>query len=157
MSLSRSPSPLSGGGWAAPGLGNGPSTFSGRSSPNKGYNGLGSGSSNTVTWASAKAKGNDANGYSTYKYGFFRKHMRRLSSSLPRFTLGGREYADKEKLGRGRWQSNSSNNIGRLRMHLGRMLRRSRWRFLLVLGFILMVMFTASCEFSFITSECRSF
>ena len=87
MSLSRSPSPRPGGGWASPGLNSPYVDVSGRASPASGYRGNG----NTVTWESAKAKSEGVNGYpsfSTQNQGFFNRHIRKLSSSLPRFSMG---------------------------------------------------------------------
>lgn len=142
MTLSRSPSPRKGGGWSSPGL-NTPSA-SGRSSPRKGYGDLHiNGGTNTVTWASAKAKSDEVNGYPAFSIrnnGFFARHARSISGSLPRFNLGGRrDYAEKEKLGRGRWHPNNGSKLGRLRTFAGRFLRRMRLRFLLVLAFVLAV------------------
>ena len=139
MTLSRSPSPRRGGGWSSPGL-NTPSA-SGRSSPKKGYGDLHmNGGANSVTCASAKAKSDEVNGYPAFPIrhnGFFARHARRLSSSLPRFNIGtGRDYAEKEKLGRGRWYPNNGTTAGRLRTLAGRLLRRARLRFLLVFAFI---------------------
>ena len=114
MSLDRSPSPRAGGGWSSPGL-NATTPPNGRlrgASPGKkqyGDLGQGSGSSSSsVTWETAKANSARVNGYPTrfqsQNQGFFARHMRRLSSSLPHFAHGGQEdrYAEKEKLGRGR-------------------------------------------------------
>ncbi|KAH0538862.1 hypothetical protein FGG08_004579 [Glutinoglossum americanum] len=138
MSLSRSPSPLPHGGWATPGL------TSGRSSPTKRNYGDINGNGNTVSWASAKAKSDEVNGYpsfSTRSNNFFGRHVRKLSHSLPRFNLGRRkDFAEKEKLGRGRWSSAGPG--GRLRNMAtlaGNIVRRMRLRFLLLIGFILAV------------------
>lgn len=142
MTLSRSPSPRRGGGWSSPGL-NTPSA-SGRSSPRKGYGDLHmNGGTNSVTWASAKARSDEVNGYpafSTRNNGFLARHARNISGSLPRFNLGGRrDYAEKEKLGRGRWHPNNGSKFGRLRTFAARVLWRMRLRFLLVLAFVLAV------------------
>jgi mannan polymerase II complex MNN10 subunit len=55
----------------------------------------------------SKAKSDEVNGYPAFSIrnnGFFARHARSISGSLPRFNLGGRrDYAEKEKLGRGRW------------------------------------------------------
>lgn len=143
MSLSRSPSPRRGGGWASPGLTNPYDGVSGRSTPRHGYSEFpfnGGSSNNNVTWASAKAKSEEVNGYpsfSTQNNGFFSRHARQISRRLPSFTLGGRkDYAEKEKLGRGRW---SSGRGGRIAPFLGRTLWRWRLRILLVFGFIMTV------------------
>ncbi|KAI9875793.1 MAG: alpha-1,6-mannosyltransferase [Pleopsidium flavum] len=140
MTLSRSPSPRRGGGWSSPGLDT--MSASGRSSPRKGYGDMHmNGGTNTVTWASAKARSNEVNGYPAFSIrnnGFLARHARSISGSLPRFNLAGRrDYAEKEKLGRGRWHPNNGSKIGRLQTFMGRVLRRMRLRFLLVLAFIL--------------------
>ena len=142
MSLSRSPSPRRGGGWSSPGL-NTPSA-SGRSSPRKGYGNLHlNGGINSVTWASAKQKSDEVNGYPAFSLrhnGFFARHARRISTSLPRFNLGARrDYADKEKLGRGRWYPSHGTRASRLRTFVASILRRARFRFLLILAFIFAV------------------
>jgi mannan polymerase II complex MNN10 subunit len=82
------------------------------------------GSSHNVTWASAQAKSAEVKGYAAFtprNQGFFGKHFRRMSTSLP-FS-----YGDKEKLGRGRYQGNKAaeilrrigRNLWRLRRSLG--------------------------------------
>ncbi|KAI9846749.1 MAG: alpha-1,6-mannosyltransferase [Thelocarpon superellum] len=138
MSLSRSPSPQPGGGWSSPGLVAPYNTASGRATPT-----TANGGPTTVTWASAKAKSDEINGYpafSTRHDGFFGRHYRSLSNSLPRFSLGGRrDFADKEKLGRGRWSPNGGGRLGRLRTLLGGILRRMRLRVLLLLGLLLTI------------------
>ncbi|RYP71551.1 hypothetical protein DL770_008117 [Monosporascus sp. CRB-9-2] len=83
MSLSRSPSPVPGGGWSSPGLN---INSSGRSSPAKAsFSGPNNGH---VTWESARLKSQGVTGYpsfSTQNQGFFTRHMRRISRSLPSF------------------------------------------------------------------------
>ncbi|KAL7943577.1 family 34 glycosyltransferase [Trichoderma barbatum] len=124
MSLSRSPSPVPGGGWSSPGL----NINSGRSSP---ANAAGS----AVSWESAKMRKQGANGYpsfSTQNQGFFTRHMRRISSSLPRFNSGpGNTYAEREKYERGGHSQNPSG--GRIRSFLARIGRRLKWRILVPL------------------------
>lgn len=150
MSLSRSPSPRAAGGWSSPGLtadyNNMSNNTSTRSpSPRKAYGDLhpnGSASGSGVTWASAEAKSEKVNGYpafSTRNSGWFSRHARDISSSLPKFSLGGgkRDYSDKEKLGRGRWTPHSTSKLGRMKTLLGSITRRMRLRVLLVLGLIL--------------------
>lgn len=115
MSLSRSPSPRPGGGWASPGLNS--SYGSGRSSPQKSYRVSGNG--NSVTWESAKAKTEGVNGglssFSSQNQGFFGRHYRRISNSLPQFNIGSdKSYAEKEKLGRGRWMARHRSKWTRL-------------------------------------------
>lgn len=142
MTLSRSPSPRKGGGWSSPGLTT-PSA-SGRSSPRKAYGDLNmNGGTNSVTWATAKAKSEEVNGYPAFSVrhnGFLARHARRISGSLPRFNLGARrDYAEKEKLGRGRWYPSNGTRAGRLRTFAASFLRRARFRFLLVIAFIFAV------------------
>jgi mannan polymerase II complex MNN10 subunit len=143
MSLSRSPSPLPGGGWASPGL------TSGRSSPSKRSYGDLNGGINNVSWASAKAKSDEVNGYPSFSIrsdNFFGRHARRLSHSLPRFNLGRRRsYAEKEKLGRGRWRwMGSGTRLGKLMTLVA---RRARLRLLLLIGFaIALIVFYISCK-----------
>ncbi|TVY81405.1 putative alpha-1,6-mannosyltransferase MNN10 [Lachnellula suecica] len=142
MSLSRSPSPRPGGGWASPGLNSPHLDGSGRSSPAKGYRGNGAAGSNTVTWESAKAKSEGVNGYpsfSTQNNGFFKRHLRTFSNSLPRFDMGmgpEKSYAEKEKLGRGRW---NGRRMARLRNFVGRISRKTRLRLLAILAVIIMI------------------
>ncbi|KAF1359484.1 hypothetical protein EJ07DRAFT_155922 [Lizonia empirigonia] len=109
--MSRSPSPRPGG-WSSPGL-------------NTPYDSGGAnGSSHNVTWASAQARSAEVKGYPGFtprNQGFFAKHFRRISTSLPI------SYGEKEKLGRGRYQDNRFMqmlnrigwNIWRLRRSLG--------------------------------------
>jgi mannan polymerase II complex MNN10 subunit len=142
MSLSRSPSPRPGGGWASPGLNSPFASLSGRSSPAKSYRGANGGAS-SVTWESAKAKTEGVNGYpsfSTQNNGFFNRHYRNISNSLPSFNMGPeKSYAEKEKLGRGRWMARDGGRIARLRSMARRVSRKAKIRFLLVIAFIVMV------------------
>ena len=142
MSLSRSPSPRPGGGWASPGLSSPVfANVGGRASPQKSYGGS-NGNGTSVTWESAKAKTEGVNGYpsfSTQNRGFFNRHYRKLSNSLPRFsTRLDKSYAEKEKLGRGRLTPNNGSRLERLRAAAGRVSRKMRLRIVLVLAFILM-------------------
>ena len=59
------------------------------------------GPDSTPTWAGAQERSAKVNGYAK-KDSFFGKHFRSLSSSLPRFNGGDKNYSEKEKLGRGR-------------------------------------------------------
>lgn len=137
MSLSRSPSPVPGGGWASPGLN---ITSSGRSSPSKAYSSSSNGGANGM-WESARLKNSGASGYpsfSTQNQGFFTRHMRRISSSLPRFNAHAHShYAEKEKLGRGRWSGREVPLLGRLKGILARMGRKLKIR--LLLGFLMLL------------------
>ena len=144
MSLSRSPSPRRGGGWASPGLTSPYDSVSGRSSPRKAYGDSqmnGSAGGDNVTWASAKARSEEVNGYpsfSTRNQGFFSRHARKISTSLPRFSMGGRkDFSDKEKLGRGRWPPMNGSRTGRFFTYAGRFIWRLRLRLGIVLGLVL--------------------
>lgn len=125
MPLSRSPSPVPGGGWSSPGL----ALNSGRSSPANVSGG-------PVMWESAKMRHHNPSGYptfSTQNKGFFSRHMRRISSSLPRFNG---QYAEKEKLGRGRRWVQKVPLLGRIKWLYRRIGRRARLALLLMLIFI---------------------
>lgn len=141
MSLSRSPSPQRSGGWSSPGLSN-QFAHSRSSSPVKTYT---VNAPHTVTWASAQARSAQVNGYPAYKnagMGFFRKHMRSISSSLPFFNQSPQDerFAEKEKLGRGRWQSPPGGNTwSSLLARIGRLIWRLRLRFAILLAFLLSV------------------
>lgn len=152
MSLSRSPSPRPGGGWASPGLTSQYANLSGRSSPAvKSPLGPASAAANPVTWESAKAKTEGVNGYpsfSTQHNGFFQRHMRTISNSLPIFTVGaGKSYAEKEKLGRGRWMPRDGSRLGKIRNAVAKSSRKTRLRVLLVLGLMLAyILFYSTCK-----------
>ena len=146
MSLSRSPSPRGGGGWSSPGLTSPYDSVSGKSSPRKTFGDVsmnGSASGDNVTWASAKARSEEVNGYpkfSTRNNGFFSRHARKISTSLPSFGMGGRrDFADKEKLGRGRWPRISGSRTGRFLTYLGRIIWRLRLRLGIVLALLLAI------------------
>ena len=103
MSLSRSPSPIPGGGWSSPGL---DITSSGRSTPAKmTFSGPNVGA---VTWESARVKSRGVTSYpsfSTQNQGFFTRHMRRISSSLPSFSNHNDNGAtEKDKPRPARWR-----------------------------------------------------
>ncbi|EEQ85381.2 mannan polymerase II complex MNN10 subunit [Blastomyces dermatitidis ER-3] len=160
MSLSRSPSPRRGGGWSSPGLTIGAGSSRG-SSPRRGFNDIansstssgngafypngspiaGSGPGNgAVTWASAKAKSDRIVGYpsfSTRNNGFFSRQRRKISASLPRFRVNSMlDYSEKEKLGRGRWLPRGLGDMpmrARIKTLLGSLIRRKRFRYLLLL------------------------
>ena len=145
MSLSRSPSPRLGGGWASPGLTSPYDTVGGRSSsPRKTYGDLhsngGMNGGSSVTWASAEARSKEVKGYqsiSSRNAGFFTRHARQISSNLPKFSISGKKgYSDKEKLGRGRW-STRGGRASNIRTFVGTILRRFRLRVLLVFTLIL--------------------
>lgn len=134
MSLSRSPSPVPGGGWSSPGLIN----TSGRSSPNRGY---AASNGTPVMWESARMKKAGDSPYpsfSTQNKSFFSRHMRRLSSSLPRFQ-SSQPYAEKEKLGRGQWSAQSIPLLGRLKGIMARMGRKMKIRLLILFSCLLSI------------------
>lgn len=126
MTLSRSPSPVPGGGWSSPGL----NINSGRSSPSNMTGG-------PVAWESAKMRHHNPNSYpsfSTQNKGFFTRHMRRISSSLPRFNGA---YAEKEHLKRTQPWFRKVPLAGRIRSIYGRMGRRLKLFLLLLLLLLL--------------------
>ncbi|EMC93652.1 glycosyltransferase family 34 protein [Baudoinia panamericana UAMH 10762] len=158
MSLDRSPSPQRGGGWSSPGLNTPYDDTNGRARSPAGrrYNdangGTGGGGRDGVTWASAKANSARVNGYPTYQsqnQGFFGRHYRKISQSLPYFAHGGQEerYAEKEKLGRGRvssWEAYGDGgggmNLLDLPRRLALLLSRKRKYVALLLVVLLAVM-----------------
>jgi mannan polymerase II complex MNN10 subunit len=78
MTLSRSPSPVPGSTWSSPGLN---SNHSGRSTPSQP-------AASPLPWEASKMRGLGITSYPSepaQSQGFFRRHMRGLSSSLPRF------------------------------------------------------------------------
>ncbi|KAI9894198.1 MAG: alpha-1,6-mannosyltransferase [Vezdaea aestivalis] len=140
MSLSRSPSPQRGGGWASPGLTD--NISSGRSSPVRAYTNV-NGGANNVAWASAKARSAQVNGhqgFSTKNAGWFGRHARSISSSLPRFGSGGgrKSYGDREKLNRGRWGPSGGGIFRRFQTLCGGIFRRMKLRLLLVLAILVL-------------------
>lgn len=132
MSLSRSPSPVPGGGWSSPGL---DISTSGRSSPATGAGGNG----NNVTWESARLKSQGITGYpsfSTQNQGFFTRHMRRISSSLPTFAANRDDrYVKTEKPVRSRWNLSP---LGTIRRFTARISRKTKSR-LVVLAILLLL------------------
>lgn len=122
MALSRSPSPIPGGGWSSPGL----NMHNGRSSPAPHATG------GPAAWGSAKTRNHNVNGYpsfSTQNSGYFVRHVRRISSSLPRFYSDTPPHAPKEKLRPGRWTAaHNVPLVGRIRSIFGRMGRKLKLR-----------------------------
>lgn len=128
MSLSRSPSPIPGGGWSSPGL----DLTSGRSSPAKmTFSGSNTGA---ITWESARIKSRGVTGYpsfSTQNQGFFTRNMRRISSGLPSFsTKKDDAYAEKEKLRSAPWRIPM---LGRIRTLVARTSRKTKIRVLIAM------------------------
>lgn len=147
MSLDRSPSPRRGGGWSSPGLSTPVEDLGGSrsrgASPRKGYGELNGGRG--VTWATAKAGSARVNGYPSYQsqnQGFFGRHMRRISSGLPQYFVGGQDdrYAEKEKLGRGRSGWSGVSSWQDLPRRVGLLVSRRRKQVVLLLLALLAVM-----------------
>ncbi|KAI0871453.1 galactosyl transferase GMA12/MNN10 family-domain-containing protein [Hypoxylon argillaceum] len=133
MSLSRSPSPIPGGGWSSPGL---DVVSSGRSSPAKmTFSGSNTGA---VTWESARMKSRGVAGYpsfSTQNQGFFTRNMRRISSSLPSFSVKkDAGYVDKDLKPRPvQWRIPL---LGRIQTFITRMSRK--WKVRAVIAILLL-------------------
>lgn len=102
------------------------------------------GSTHNLTWASAQARSAEVKGHRNR--GFMGHVRNKLSASLPRFNPGyNRDYAEKEKLGRGRWSVNNGTTIAGFLSRIGRLVWRMRLRALLVLAFFfLMTLFYAT-------------
>ncbi|KAF4123502.1 mannan polymerase II complex MNN10 subunit [Geosmithia morbida] len=145
MSLSRSPSPIPGGGWSSPGL----NMNSGRSSPAHIPPSAGSNAGASGPWGSASRmrSNHNLNGYpsfSTQNSGFFVRNMRRITSSLPRFypsDNSNNAYGYKDKAARGGgWAPRNASFGERISSIFGRMGRkRSSWggggeKFVIILG-----------------------
>ncbi|KAI9883376.1 MAG: hypothetical protein M1823_004866 [Watsoniomyces obsoletus] len=137
MSNPGTPSPRLGDPWSAAGA---DISRSRGTSPRREYT-QSNGTPKTVSWAPAISSNQNMNGPSSSWSGrsdFFGRHYRRLSDSLPRFQRSGRgrDYAEKEKLGRGRWVPANGSLRGNLLSMCGRILRRLRLRFVIVLAFL---------------------
>lgn len=93
-------------------------------------------------WESARIKNMGNGGYpsfATQNQGFFTRHMRRISNSLPQFNTST-HYAEKEKLQRGGWAPAQSVPLyGRIRNVAARLGRKSKLRLLLVLLLLLAI------------------
>ncbi|KAI0486267.1 galactosyl transferase GMA12/MNN10 family-domain-containing protein [Xylaria cf. heliscus] len=135
MSLSRSPSPIPGGGWSSPGL----DITSGRSSPAKmTFSGSNNGA---VSWESARMKSRGVTGYpsfSTQNQGFFTRHMRRISSSLPSFSAKkDAGYTEKDKYRPAQWKIPL---VGRALDFVARMNRK--WKIRAMIAILLLACYT---------------
>ncbi|KAL1955900.1 hypothetical protein VTO42DRAFT_7973 [Malbranchea cinnamomea] len=142
MSLSRSPSPRPGGGWASPGLT--PGAFGGgASSPGKSYGDLtgeisgyyANGSAGSkISWAAAKAKSDQVRRYpsfSTRNNGFFSRQRRKISASLPRFRVNA--IGNASKFGPGPVPGFGEGSLlSRILTLSGNLLRRTKIRLLVV-------------------------
>jgi mannan polymerase II complex MNN10 subunit len=103
-------------------------------------------------WESSRLKKGGGAGYpsfSTKSQSFLGRHMRRISSSLPRFSSSP-SYAEKEKLGRGRWSVHNVPLLGRIRGLVGRMGRKVKIRLLMLLTLLLSIIIF------YTTRECPS-
>lgn len=134
MSLSRSPSPVPGGGWSSPGL----NINSGRTSPAH-VSGAG-----PIAWESAKMRNHNVNGYpsfSTQNSGFFVRHMRRISRGLPRFSSASSNASydkkDKYRHGAPSWPGQNVPLLGRTRTIFARMGRKLKFRLLFAFIFFI--------------------
>ncbi|ROT37330.1 hypothetical protein SODALDRAFT_340660 [Sodiomyces alkalinus F11] len=131
MPLSRSPSPIPGGGWPSHDLDHPDhSTKDNRTSPASRWSPA-SNSPGFVPWESAAIRKTEGKGYpsfSTQNRSFFQKHMRRISSSLPRFNHNRHTpHFGKEKPGRGPWSVlYKLPMVGRIRAGWSRRSRRTR-------------------------------
>lgn len=166
MSLSRPPSPNDDGGWSSPGLTTQFAESSGRSSPATGLraaNGNGNGNGTPVTWDGARKKSSAVNGgypsFATKNNGFFSRHMRSISSSLPKFVVTPDEYsyAEKEKLGRGRWLPNRNSKLGRVINFALQTFQRFRTRSLIAFAFIFAIILFYSTRESLQESHAYSY
>ena len=145
MSLSRSPSPRPNGGWSTPGL----TDHAGRESPGTSPYEMNGYASNNISWAAAKAKGDQPRGYpsfATRNEGFFSRSKRKISSTLPRFNNFGttkKDWRESEKLGRGRWYPGGGGRWPRLKTLAGNILRKFKFLFI-VLAIIALITFATS-------------
>lgn len=139
MSLDRTPSPTEGGGWHSPGL-TAPRRSPRRHSPSPRRAHFDT-AANGVTWESAQARAVQVNGFPVSPrsdHGFFRRNLRSLSSSLPRFyPPQEKAYAQKEKLGRGRIPTTRWGRAKNFLNVLWRQAWRSRKRLMILLCFML--------------------
>lgn len=122
MSLSRTPSPQLGGGWATAGLS--PTHRSSSKPYNLDNDGAG------VTWSSAKARTDKVNKGAAMPagIGFLKRHMRKISSSLPLFypPPGDERYSAKGK--RKEWHSPRLGDVGSFANRMARLAWRMRLR-----------------------------
>jgi mannan polymerase II complex MNN10 subunit len=72
--------------------------------------------------------------------GFFSRHIRKISSSLPQFRPEHHTYAQKEKLGRGQWSPRGFKPMLVVRNILSRMSRKLKIRLLMALVLFLLVL-----------------
>jgi mannan polymerase II complex MNN10 subunit len=98
----------------------------------------------SVTWASAQARSHQVNGSPAYqdaRSGFFGKHMRNISASLPFFNNAPKDerQAEKEKTGRARWAPARGGYLANIKAMLGRHMLRSKSRFVMVLVVLLLI------------------
>lgn len=92
-----------------------------------------------VTWASAQARSAEVKGYPPFSIrnqGFFGRHFRRISQSLPHMP-----YNENDGYGRNKWRVNTNTKYGRLLAMLWRNIWRLRRQIIVVLAIILSVVF----------------
>lgn len=149
MSLSRSPSPVRGGGWSTPGL----TENSELGTPRRKQYGENGSASNDIAWAAAKVKSSQVRNtpsFTTRNEGFFSRQKRKISATLPRFNSFNSNQKDwnAEKLGRGRWSPTGGGNWSGLKTLVGNVLRKFK---LLIVMIVLMILMTVLWSKS---SEC---
>ncbi|OJD33815.1 glycosyltransferase family 34 protein [Diplodia corticola] len=142
MSLSRSPSPQPGGGWASPALSTPSPYASGSVSPRVGGSFTTTNGSHNVTWGSAQARSDEVRSYSSRfnprggasGAGFFSSHLRRLSQGLPFAHTPSGASAEKQKLERNKWAPRKTGALGGVPSWIVGRLRFMKLRFVLVLA-----------------------
>lgn len=147
MSLNRTPSPNERGGWHSPGLA-APRRSPRRHSPSPRRAQFDT-MANGVTWEAAQVRAAQVNGFKPQprsERGFFRRNLRSLSSSLPRFySPQEKDFAQKEKLGRGRILSSRLGRAKNFINVLSRQILHSKKRLILLLCLVLIcLMFYAT-------------
>lgn len=131
MSSSRPTSPNHTGGYSAPGF-----HTPGFHTPPHHQSGSNVHTVRTVSWADAKARAAKIKGYGAYEsnQSFTKRYLGRMSASLPFHNSNrngyttGRDYREKEKLGRGRWTPMGGTRKTRF-WDVATMIRRMAWRF----------------------------
>jgi len=108
------------------------------------------GGPNNITWASAKAKSAEVKSYPAFEtrnQNVFARYARKFSTGMGLPTFNGdsdKDYAEKEKLGRGRWQAGGRGYGSNLLRVVGNNLRRGKLLvlvpFCIVCGFLLYIL-----------------
>lgn len=148
MDHSRSASPHEDGGWANPGLSVQYSDHSGRASPANGFRPANGGTG----WEGPRKKAVLNGGAYPNKDGFLKKHFRKISESLPSFSLMSEEdkIGIKEKPGKNRrCLPNRSSRLGRALSGLDQFYQRRKKLVLAILTCIIMwIVFWTTRTFS---------